>query len=152
MGDWPFSTNYAARNRYFIFQASLIPVHCLRRNPQHSDADDWCNQIHATLEVVESMKALNSASSKCRDVIRRLCGTSLNFRGQERDVTSTGARQGSPTSKDATDSYSMTNWITEVDTAIYEYDACCDRISSATMGSIDSMGIGVQDWDWGLLE
>lgn len=126
-------------------------MHCLRRNHQHSNADDWRNQIHATLEVVESMKELNPGSSKCRDVIHRLCGTSLYSRGEEGVDASAGARQGSAASKSATDSYSMTNWITEVDAAIYEYDACCDRIGSAAVGNTDWTGIGVQDWDWGLL-
>ncbi|GAB7355262.1 hypothetical protein MBLNU459_g5809t1 [Dothideomycetes sp. NU459] len=62
---------------YFLFQATLIPIHCLRCMPQDMQAAAWRNQIRDALAVVESMKSVNQSSSKCRDVILSLCGESL---------------------------------------------------------------------------
>ena len=65
------------RNSYFLFQAALIPVHCLRTKPQSPSALGWRLQIEATLEVVQSMATMNPSASKCRDVILSLCGSHL---------------------------------------------------------------------------
>ncbi|KAG9840888.1 hypothetical protein KCU98_g9062, partial [Aureobasidium melanogenum] len=62
---------------YFLFQAALIPIHCLRSKSQSRLAPEWRDQVTATLEVVESMIGLNQSASKCRDVIISLCGSLL---------------------------------------------------------------------------
>ncbi|THZ70632.1 hypothetical protein D6C85_05809 [Aureobasidium pullulans] len=62
---------------YFIFQAALIPIHCLRCKSKSRLAPEWRDQVSATLEVVESMIGLNPSASKCRDVIMSLCGSHL---------------------------------------------------------------------------
>ncbi|CAD0109619.1 unnamed protein product [Aureobasidium uvarum] len=62
---------------YFLFQAALIPIHCLRCKSQSRLAPEWRDQVTATLEVVESMVGLNQSASKCRDVIMSLCGSHL---------------------------------------------------------------------------
>jgi transcriptional regulatory protein GAL4 len=62
---------------YFLFQAALIPIHCLRSKSQSGLAPEWRNQVTATLEVIESMIGLNQSASKCRDVIMSLCGSHL---------------------------------------------------------------------------
>lgn len=63
---------------YFLFQAILIPVICLRNNPQHMLAEDWRRQILQAMPVLESMSHLNSTSSRCLGVIRSLCGSYLD--------------------------------------------------------------------------
>ncbi|KAL1297482.1 hypothetical protein AAFC00_005004 [Neodothiora populina] len=62
---------------YFLFQAVLIPVHCLRSKPQSPLALGWRLQIEATLEVIQSMTSMNPSAGKCRDVILSLCGSHL---------------------------------------------------------------------------
>ncbi|KAH0360596.1 hypothetical protein KCU65_g9301, partial [Aureobasidium melanogenum] len=63
---------------YFLFQAALIPIHCLRSKSQSRLAPEWRDQVTATLEVVESMIGLNQSAVKCRDVIMSLCGSLLH--------------------------------------------------------------------------
>ncbi|KAF4126771.1 Fungal trans [Geosmithia morbida] len=53
---------------YFLFHATLIPVHCLRHSPEHPFADDWRAQVQSSVAVMESMSELNTNSSKCRDI------------------------------------------------------------------------------------
>lgn len=63
---------------YFLFQAILIPVICLRNDPQSSRATEWRDQILQTIPVLESMAHLNPSSSRCLGVIRSLCGGYLD--------------------------------------------------------------------------
>ncbi|KAJ5621369.1 hypothetical protein N7528_006152 [Penicillium herquei] len=63
---------------YFLFQAILIPVICLRNNPQHMLAEDWRRQIVQAMPILESMAHLNPSSSRCLEVIRSLCGSYLD--------------------------------------------------------------------------
>lgn len=58
---------------YFLFHATLIPIHCLRHNPQHTLAGDWRAQIRSSLAVMESMAELSPNSGKCRDITLKLC-------------------------------------------------------------------------------
>ncbi|KAH6886845.1 fungal-specific transcription factor domain-containing protein [Thelonectria olida] len=58
---------------YFLFQATLIPLHCLRQNPLHSLASGWRSQIRSSLAVMEAMAELSPNSSKCRDISMKLC-------------------------------------------------------------------------------
>ncbi|KAL4866023.1 hypothetical protein BDV12DRAFT_210748 [Aspergillus spectabilis] len=59
---------------YFLFQAILIPVICLRNDPQSHLADGWRAQVLQAVEVLESMALLNSTAQRCLGVIRSLCG------------------------------------------------------------------------------
>ena len=63
---------------YFIFQAVLILLHCLRRDAQSTIALGWRIQIEATLEIVRSMTSINPSASRCRDVILSLYDSGLN--------------------------------------------------------------------------
>lgn len=63
---------------YFLFQAILIPVICLRNNPQNPLAMSWRDQIFKTMPVLESMGQLNPTAFRCLGVIRSLCGTYLD--------------------------------------------------------------------------
>ena len=63
---------------YFLFQAILIPVICLRNDPQNTEAASWRDQIEQAMVVLESMAHLNPTSNRCLGVIRSLCGTYLN--------------------------------------------------------------------------
>ena len=65
--------------RYFLFHASLIPIHCLRRLPQHKNAPDWRSQILGTLNILDAMCESNPNSAKCYDLIYRLCGNQLQI-------------------------------------------------------------------------
>ncbi|KAL2397937.1 hypothetical protein ABEF93_006404 [Exophiala dermatitidis] len=68
---------------YFLLQAALIPIHCLRRNPSHPDAESWRTQVQTSLDIINSMINinLNPSAPKCRDIIYRLCGSSLGPHG-----------------------------------------------------------------------
>lgn len=63
---------------YFLFQAILIPVICLRNDPQSHLVMDWRNQIFNAMHVLESVGELNPTAFRCLGVIRSLCGTYLD--------------------------------------------------------------------------
>jgi hypothetical protein len=69
--------------RYFLLQATLIPIHCLRRNPTHGDAASWRVQVLTALDIINAMTELNPSATKCRDIIHRLCGESLMPRSHQ---------------------------------------------------------------------
>lgn len=62
---------------YFLFQAILIPVICLRNEPYYPIAAGWRDQILAALETISDMIRLNSAASRCHAVVMKLCGAYL---------------------------------------------------------------------------
>ncbi|KAL4886125.1 fungal-specific transcription factor domain-containing protein [Aspergillus karnatakaensis] len=66
---------------YFLFQAILIPVICLRNDPQSPLADGWRSQVLQAVEVLESMALLNPTAQRCLGVIRSLCGGYLQQSG-----------------------------------------------------------------------
>ncbi|KIW22409.1 uncharacterized protein PV07_12297 [Cladophialophora immunda] len=149
---------------YFLLQAALIPIHCLRRNPNHLDASSWRNQILTALSIINAMNDLNPSAPKCRDIIYRLCGESLDYKPraqsqQSRPQPHTQTQQDTATSwtafpstdasfstppfpfsnPDSTDT-SMNPWMTEIDTAIDGYDIYCDRLSHAAMAGMGRLG------------
>ena len=63
---------------YFLFQAILIPVICLRNDPQSPLVVSWRDQVFRTMPVLESMGELNPTAVRCLGVIRSLCGTYLD--------------------------------------------------------------------------
>lgn len=63
---------------YFLFQAILIPVICLRNDPQSHLVMDWRNQIFRAIPVLELMGELNPTAFRCLGVIRSLCGAYLD--------------------------------------------------------------------------
>ncbi|PLB44509.1 hypothetical protein P170DRAFT_450591 [Aspergillus steynii IBT 23096] len=63
---------------YFLFQAILIPVICLRNDPQSPLADSWRGQILQAIEVFELMEPLNPTATRCLGVVRSLCGGYLH--------------------------------------------------------------------------
>ena len=162
---------------YFLLQAALIPVHCLRRNPTHAQASAWISQVRTALEIINPMININPSAQKCRDIIHRLCGDTL---GQ-----TTLPRQQNPVTSEDTVNFDFStaypndpnidSWMTEIDTAIDGYDSYCDRltnVAAAGMAGQPSVGgnnqdfsnsgpfavsnwgteIGTgQDWDWGLM-
>lgn len=64
-------------SRYFLFQASLVPVFCLRNDPLSASASPWRQDINLALAVFESMFSVNSSSIKCFNTIQSLCGQYL---------------------------------------------------------------------------
>ncbi|KAK3076021.1 hypothetical protein LTR53_000198 [Teratosphaeriaceae sp. CCFEE 6253] len=64
---------------YFLFQAVLIPVLCLRNDPTSDQAQGWREQIQSVLTVLESMLQRNPASKECRQVITSLCAGFLTI-------------------------------------------------------------------------
>ncbi|KAJ5083035.1 Zn(II)2Cys6 transcription factor [Penicillium argentinense] len=58
---------------YFLFQAVLIPIYCLRNDPQSSMAVAWRSQISKAMRTIESMSRLNETASRCLDKIRSVC-------------------------------------------------------------------------------
>lgn len=63
---------------YFLFQAVLIPVICLRNDPRGSLAAGWREQIHQAMSVLDSMSILNPTALRCLSVLRDRCGTYLD--------------------------------------------------------------------------
>jgi transcriptional regulatory protein GAL4 len=57
---------------YFLFQAILIPVVCLRNIPQSPMAGSWRDQVQEAIRVLESMEQLNPTASRCLRVVRSL--------------------------------------------------------------------------------
>lgn len=62
---------------YFLFQAVLIPVMCLRNEPFSPLSDSWRSQIRRTIDVLNDMTRLNEAGAKCLKIINSLCGVFL---------------------------------------------------------------------------
>lgn len=59
---------------YFLFQAILIPVICLRNDPLADSAPLWRQQILSALAVMSDMMRLNSAATRCHSTVMSLCG------------------------------------------------------------------------------
>jgi transcriptional regulatory protein GAL4 len=62
---------------YFLFQAILIPVICLRNEPQSIQAMSWRDQIFRASQVIADMAKLNPAAIRCHNTITSLCGAYL---------------------------------------------------------------------------
>lgn len=62
---------------YFLFQAVLIPVICLRNQPQSPLASEWRTQISTAIGTIKSMACLNPSAERCLKVIISLCGAYL---------------------------------------------------------------------------
>lgn len=179
----------------------MIPIHCLRRNPSHVDAGSWRTQVQTALAIINAMTNLNPSAPKCRDIIYRLCGSSLEPErdpdsdaggpssssrirsqpgqsgytnphrpgfGPDRHTNMASASDDSswpptmfpmagfanpaypytapPSAEDTTgttatggpDSAMTDPWMTEVDTAIINYDVYCDRLSHAAMAGMET--------------
>ncbi|KAH6703190.1 transcriptional regulatory protein GAL4 [Leptodontidium sp. MPI-SDFR-AT-0119] len=139
---------------YFLLQASLIPIHCLRHNPSHPDSASWRSQILTSLNIINAMKEINPSAPKCRDVIHRLCGRSLHSsvsqsrqeqasfpQKQGQDSTFPNLFSFPPTTSEGSDS-GMDSWMTEIDTAIDGYDVYCDRLGNTAVDGMGGMGNG----------
>ncbi|KAJ9658433.1 hypothetical protein H2198_003717 [Neophaeococcomyces mojaviensis] len=62
---------------YFLFQAVLIPVICLRNDTYSDLAPGWRDEILVALEAITDMNRLNPAASRCHSAITKLCGPYL---------------------------------------------------------------------------
>jgi transcriptional regulatory protein GAL4 len=62
---------------YFLFQAILIPVICLRNDPLAESAPLWRQQILGALTAISDMSRLNSAATRCHSTVLNLCGAFL---------------------------------------------------------------------------
>ena len=66
---------------YFLFQATLIPVICLRNEPRSALAPAWREQVSLALKSIEDMGGLNPAAYRCQEVLTKLCGQFLSTDG-----------------------------------------------------------------------
>jgi transcriptional regulatory protein GAL4 len=162
---------------YFLLQAALIPVHCLRRNPSHTEAPSWLKQVRTSLDIINAMVNINPSAPKCRDIIHRLCGESLGQELKEDNAGQSGA-ESFPYDMSGTDldDPNIESWMTEIETAIDGYDMYCDHLTNAAAPGVGGFGdvsiadeenltatsagpsgwgtetsTGVRDWDWGLM-
>lgn len=62
---------------YFLFQAVLVPVICLRNDSHSPHAQGWRDHILLALGVIPDMARLNSAATRCHATITKLCGSYL---------------------------------------------------------------------------
>ncbi|CAG8198301.1 unnamed protein product [Penicillium nalgiovense] len=65
---------------YFLFQAILIPVICLRNSPSVPAADDWRAQIFLAIQTLELMTPSNANSHRFLNTIHSLCSFYLHPR------------------------------------------------------------------------
>jgi len=117
---------------YFLLQAVLIPVHCLRHVSSHSRLAEWIEQVNIALEIVNAMVDINPNALKCKDIIYKLCGTHLV--GQEAAQKQQGlfeeVTSGLPYVNPGDSSSSA--WMTELDTAINHYDMSCGHLTNVS--------------------
>lgn len=59
---------------YFLFQATMIPMICLRNDPLAPSAVNHRDQILDALDVIADMSRLNMTAQRCHDIIMKLCG------------------------------------------------------------------------------
>lgn len=64
---------------YFLFQAVLIPIYCLRNDPQCAAADEWREQIGQAMRTIESMSLIIESAALFLEKIRSVCGKYLNY-------------------------------------------------------------------------
>ncbi|KAK4947643.1 hypothetical protein LTR10_013589 [Elasticomyces elasticus] len=133
---------------YFLLQAALIPIHCLRRNPTHSEAPSWREQVTISLNIIDAMTTLNLNAIKCRDIIQRLCGESLHT---NQSYSQVGEHPQPlpvispyyPTEEDFANSFDFSAleyshaginpWDIEVDAAVDGYNNYVESLSSAAI-------------------
>jgi transcriptional regulatory protein GAL4 len=77
---------FLTKHRYFLFQASLVPVFCLRNAPLSENAGSWRLDIEVALNVIESMFLINSSSLMCYDTIYNLYGEYLTSNPLSDDI------------------------------------------------------------------
>lgn len=74
-------------DRYFLFQAALIPCVCLRNDPSAPEASSWRAQIATALRTITAMSPVNTSSDRCHKTILDLCGRYLNSETSSADVS-----------------------------------------------------------------
>lgn len=62
---------------YFLFQALLVPVICLRNDSHSPLAPEWRDHILLAMGTIPDMARLNSAATRCHATVTKLCGTYL---------------------------------------------------------------------------
>ena len=62
---------------YFLFQAVMIPVICLRNDPPAPNSFSWRDQIQRSISTMRDMIPLNPVAERCISVINILCGSLL---------------------------------------------------------------------------
>ena len=125
-------------HRYFLFQATLIPVHCLRCAPSSPLAPSWRSQIESSLVVFDDMRSMNSSSAKCHDVIISLCGAHLSNYNRHRAAS--GNEGGTVNMADVAGGADAAMWMAGSAPTVINADIW--------LGSLDNNG----DWDGSFLE
>lgn len=62
---------------YFLFQAVLVPVICLRNDSHSPNAHEWRDHILLAMGIIPDMARLNPAATRCHSTITKLCGAYL---------------------------------------------------------------------------
>lgn len=62
---------------YFLFQALLVPVICLRNDSHSNLAPEWRDRILVAMDTMSDMARLNSAATRCHITVTKLCGAYL---------------------------------------------------------------------------
>lgn len=62
---------------YFLFQALLVPVICLRNDSYSEYAPGWRESILMAMGTISDMRRLNSAATRCHNTVNKLCGAYL---------------------------------------------------------------------------
>jgi mannosyl-oligosaccharide alpha-1,2-mannosidase len=121
------------RSRYFLFHATLIPIHCLRHNPHHVLAGDWRARIRSSLAIMDAMTELSPNSGKCREISLKLCWPHLQ---DDRDATLYGGGDG----EQAAEAFIPSLGDAEAASMLNGYDAWC--------GLMRGNGGGVPLYQW----
>jgi transcriptional regulatory protein GAL4 len=59
-------------NRYFLFQAGLVPIVCLARDPTNEDSAMWFNDVLITKDLLTQASFTNHLAARCLAVFQRL--------------------------------------------------------------------------------
>ena len=115
---------------YFLLQAVLIPVHCLRRTAFHPKVHEWRSQVSTALGLMDVLADINPNAVKCKDVIMKLCGSHLLEQpirsGQQISDNPFAFNPSSPNVGD----WNAQSWTTELDTTINHFDMSYDYLTN----------------------
>lgn len=116
---------------YFLLQAVLIPVHCLHRTSAHPQTTAWITQVRVALEIMDVLANINPNALKCKDIIYKLCSSHVIHHDSQVHQPTRKRMENSHQDVSDPQNWSET-WMTELDTAINNYDLTCNQLANST--------------------
>lgn len=98
---------------YFLFQAALIPLICLRNDPSAAAAADWRSQLTTTLHTIAAMSPANASSARCHQIISDLCGRYLDISQADQTGSQVGGQVHQLTAEASVGEGGLESWMAE---------------------------------------